>query len=114
MGIRREHVEKDAIETEDLIDDEVTMAKLKGIKHGTVSVSIPNIAPTSTTNVDAAVPGVVTTDRLLVKCQADLPHGLVPIAAWVPLAGTIRVRISNWSSGTVSATTKVFAWQRNI
>ena len=114
MPIRREHIEKDAVEEEDIVDDNVPMAKLKGIKHGTVSVSIPDIAPTSTTNVDAAVSGVVTTDRLLVKCQADLPNGLVPIAAWVPLAGTIRVRISNWSSATVSATTKVFAWQRNI
>ena len=114
MGIRREHVEKDAIETEDIGDDEVTMAKLKGIKHGTVSVSIPEIAPTTTTNVDVAVSGVATTDRLLVECQEDLSHGLVHIAAWVPQAGTIRVRISNWSSNTVSATTKVFAWQRNI
>ena len=114
MPIRREHIAKDAIEEEDVIDDAVTMVKLKGIKHGTVSVSIPEIVPTSTSNVDAAVSGVVTTDRLLVKCQEELPNGLVPIAAWVPLAGTIRVRISNWSSATVSATTKVFAWQRNI
>ena len=114
MPIRREHIDKDAIETEDIVDDAVTMAKLKGIKHGTVSVSIPDIAATSTSNVDAAVSGVVTTDRLLVECQADLPNGLVPIAAWVPSAGTIRVRITNWSADTVSATTKVFAWQRNI
>ena len=114
MPIRREHIDRDTVETEDIVDDAVTMVKLKGIKHGTVSVSIPDIAATSTSNVDAAVSGVETTDRLLVKCQADLPHGLVPIAAWVPLAGTIRVRISNWSSDTVSATTKVFAWQRNI
>ena len=114
MGIRREHIEKDAVEEEDIIDDNVPMAKLKGIKHGTVSVSIPQIAPTTTTNVDAAVSGVVTTDRLLVECQEELSHGLVHIAAWVPLADTIRVRISNWSADTVSATTKVFAWQRNI
>ena len=114
MPIRREHIDKDAIEEEDLVDDAVTMVKLKGIKHGTTSVSIPEIPPTTTTNVETAVPGLLTTDRILVEAQEDIPHGLVHISACVPSAGTIRVRITNWSSGTVSATTKVFAWQRNI
>ena len=114
MPIRREHIDRDAIETEDIVDDAVTMAKLKGIKHGTVSVSIPEIGATSTSNVDTAVSGVETTDRLLVQCQEALPNGLVPIAALVPSAGTIRIRISNWSTASVSATTKTFAWQRNL
>ena len=114
MPIRREHIEKDAIETEDIVDDAVTMVKLKGIKHGTVLVSIPDVGSITTSDVDAAVSGVLTTDRLLAQCQENIPNGLVPIAAWVPSAGTIRIRITNWSSATVSATTKVFAWQRNI
>ena len=114
MPIRREHIDRDTVETEDIVDDAVTMVKLKGIKHGTVSVSIPDIGATSTSDVDAAVPGVLTADRLLVECQENLPSGLVPIAAWIPSTGTIRIRITNWTADTVSATTKVFAWQRNI
>ena len=114
MPVRREHIDRDAIETEDIVDDAVTMAKLKGIKHGTVSVSIPAMDATETKNADAAVSGVEPTDRLLVQCQEALPSGFVPIAAWVPSVGTIRVRISNWSTTTFSATTKIFAWQRNI
>ncbi len=78
---------------------------------GTVSVDPPNIARSSTTNVDLAVAGLVTSHKVFVECQSDLENGLVCVAAYCPINGTLRLRISNWSSSAVDGASRMWAYE---
>lgn len=78
---------------------------------GTVTVDPPSIAKASTVNVDVAVSGLLTTDKVYVQCQSDLESGLVCIAAYCPSNGTLRLRISNWSSAAIDGAARTWAYQ---
>jgi len=78
---------------------------------GTVTVDPPSIAKYSTENVDVSVSGLLTTHRVYVQCQSDLENGLVCIAAYCPVSGTLRLRISNWWSSTVDGASRTWAYQ---
>jgi len=73
----------------------------KSLLVGTVTIDPPSIAATSTANVDVTVSGLTTSHCVLVMCQEDLEHGLIPIAAYVPAANTLRVRITNFTSAAI-------------
>jgi hypothetical protein len=73
----------------------------KSLLVGTVTIDPPSIAATSTANVDVTVSGLTTSHCVLVMCQSDLEHGLIPIAAYVPAANTLRVRITNFTSAAI-------------
>jgi hypothetical protein len=73
----------------------------KGLLVGTVTIDPPSIAAGSTANVDVTVSGLTTSHCVLVMCQSDLEHGLIPIAAYVPAANTLRVRITNFTSAAI-------------
>ena len=63
---------------------------------GTVVIDPPSIARVSTVNVDiSGVSGLLTNHRIYVQCQSDLETGLVCIAAYCPVNGTLRLRITN-------------------
>ena len=78
---------------------------------GTVSVDPPSIAKASTTNVDVSVAGLVTGHKVFVQCQSDLETGLVCIAAYCPVNGTLRLRISNWSSASIDGASRTWAYE---
>jgi hypothetical protein len=73
----------------------------KSLLVGTVTIDPPSIAAGSTANVDVTVSGLTTSHCVLVMCQSDLEHGLIPIAAYVPAANTLRVRITNFTSAAI-------------
>ena len=78
---------------------------------GTVSVDPPNISKASTTNVDVSVSGLLTSHRIYVQCQSDLENGLTCVAAYCPVNGTLRLRISNWSSSAINGASRTWAYQ---
>ncbi len=78
---------------------------------GTVSVNPPSIAKASTSNVDVSVSGLLTSHRVYVQCQSDLENGLVCIAAYCPANGTLRLRITNWSSAAINGAQRTWAYQ---
>jgi hypothetical protein len=82
--------------------DTITRDRLeKSLLVGTVTIDPPSIAAGSTANVDVTVSGLTTSHCVLVMCQSDLEHGLIPIAAYVPAANTLRVRITNFTSAAI-------------
>jgi len=78
---------------------------------GTVSVDPPSIAKALTGNVDVAVAGLLTSHKVFVQCQSDLESGLVCIAAYCPVNGTLRIRICNWSSSAIDGASRTWAYQ---
>ena len=78
---------------------------------GTVSVDPPSIAKASTTNVDVSVNGLLTSHRVYVQCQSDLENGLACVAAYCPVNGTLRLRISNWSASAINGASRTWAYQ---
>jgi hypothetical protein len=78
---------------------------------GTVSVNPPTITKYDTVNVDVSVTGLLTSHRVFVQCQSDLENGLVCIAAYCPVNGTLRFRISNWSSSAVDGAVRTWVYQ---
>jgi len=78
---------------------------------GTVTVDPPSIAKYSSDNVDVSVAGLLTTHKVYVHCQSDLENGLVCIAAYCPVNGTLRLRISNLSSSAIDGASRTWAYQ---
>ena len=78
---------------------------------GSVSVDPPSIAKASTANVDVSVAGLLTSHKVYVQCQSDLESGLVCIAAYCPTNGTLRIRITNWSSAAIDGAARTWAYQ---
>ncbi len=78
---------------------------------GTVSVDPPSIAKASSVNVDVVVAGLVTGHKVFVECQSDLETGLVCIGAYCPVNGTLRLRISNWSSSAIDGAARNWAYE---
>ncbi len=78
---------------------------------GTVAVDPPSIAKASTANVDVSVVGLVTSHKVYVQCQSDLETGLVCVGAYCPVNGTLRFRISNWSSSAIDGAQRTWAYQ---
>jgi hypothetical protein len=78
---------------------------------GTVMVNPPNITKASSVNVDVSIIGLVTSHRVYVQCQSDLENGLVCVAAYCPVDGILRLRISNWSSSAIDGAQRIWAYQ---
>ena len=81
------------------------------ILQGTVSVDPPSISKASTSNVDVSVSGLLTSHRVYVQCQSDLENGLVCVAAYCPVNGTLRLRITNWSTAAINGALRTWAYQ---
>ena len=78
---------------------------------GTVAVNPPSIAKASTDNVDVSLSGLLTTHKVYVQCQSDLENGLVCIATYCPVNGTLRLRITNWTSAAIDGAQRTWAYQ---
>lgn len=78
---------------------------------GTVTVDPPSITKASTAEVDVAVSGLLTGHRVYVQCQSDLESGLVCIAAYCPVNGTLRLRISNWATSAIDGAPRTWTYQ---
>ncbi len=81
---------------------------------GTVGVDPPSIAKASTSNVDVSVSGLLTGHRVYVQCQSDLENGLVCVAAYCPVDGTLRFRIANWSASAINGAPRTWAYQAYV
>ncbi|MFC1970929.1 hypothetical protein ACFLV0_03215 [Chloroflexota bacterium] len=81
---------------------------------GTVSADLPAITKYETVNVDVTVSGLLTSHRVFVQCQSDLENGLVCIAAYCPVNGTLRLRISNWSAAAIDGAARTWAYQAYV
>jgi len=102
MGIRHWHLDKDSIDGDYHIKSaSIPHAKLKGFKIGTVSIDPPSIGAGASANVDVAVSGLTTSHRVVAMCQSDLEAGLVPQAAYVPAADTLRIRLYNPTAAAI-------------
>jgi hypothetical protein len=86
---------------------------LDSVLIGTVTIDPPSIGAGSTVNVDVTVSGLTTNHRVIVMCQSDLEHGLMPIAAYVPAPDTLRVRITNFTGSAIDGAARTWfyiAW----
>jgi len=101
MGVRRYHVERDAVKAEHIPSGEIPWSDLKDLKIGTVSIDPPSIAAGASADIDVAVPGLKTGHVVIAMCQGPLEVGLVPQAAWVPVADTLRVRLYNSTGAAI-------------
>ena len=81
---------------------------------GTLSVNPPALTKYDTVNVDVSVTGLLTSHRVFVQCQSDLENGLVCISAYCPVNGTLRIRISNWSSSAIDGAARTWAYQAYV
>ena len=98
----RTKIKKESITGDRIAPGTITRDRLeKSLLVGTVTIDPPSIAAGSTANVDVTVSGLTTDHCVLVMCQSDLEHGLIPIAAYVPAANTLRVRITNFTSAAI-------------
>lgn len=81
---------------------------LKLVKVGSVSIDPPSIAAGAAANVDVSVSGLQTTDIVFVECAADLEAGLIPLAAYVPAANTLRVRLFNSTAAAIDGAARTW------
>jgi len=102
MGVRRYHVERDAVKAEHIPGGEIPWVDLKGLKMGTVTVDPPSIAAGASGDVDVTVSGLTTDHKVIAMCQTFLDVGLVPQAAWVPSANTLRIRLYNPTGAAIN------------
>jgi len=114
MPVRREHIAKDTVETEDIVDNAVTRPKIQGIKWETLSISVPAIAPGGRSTVDVAVAGMLTTDHLLAIFNDTLSTTVLLTGAIVPSDGTIRFLFLNPGASPSGAQTQVVAYARLV
>jgi hypothetical protein len=107
-------IKKESITGDRIAPKTITRDRLeKDLLVGTVTIDPPSIAAGSTANVDVTVPGLTTSHRVIVMCQSDLEHGLIPIAAYVPAANTLRVRITNFTASAIDGVARTWfyiAW----
>jgi len=45
-----------------------------------------------------------------VVCTSDLEAGLVPVAAYVPAANTLRIRLYNPTAAAIDGVSRTWAW----
>jgi hypothetical protein len=109
----------DRIATETITGDKIAKGTItrdrleNSLLVGTVTIDPPSIAAGSTANVDVSVPGLTTRHMVLVMCQSDLEHGLIPIAAYVPADNTLRVRLTNFTGAAIDGAARTWfyiAW----
>jgi hypothetical protein len=77
---------------------------------GVVSVSVdpPSIPAGQAANVNVTVPGVAVGDDVLAIPPDTLEAGLVPQAASVPAADTIRVRLYNPTAAAIDGAARTW------
>jgi len=113
MGIRRYHLDRDSIKAEHVPANEIPWGDLRGLKIGTVSVEPGAVGAGASVNVDVSVADLTTSHRVLALCQEELEVGLVPQAVYVPLDGTLRIRIYNPTAAAVTGVARIWfylAW----
>ena len=88
---------------------ETAKTPLREVFRGTVSVDPPSIATGATANVAVTVAGLTTAHLVMVQCQSDLEHGLIPIAAYPSAADTLTIRLTNYSAAAIDGVART--WQ---
>jgi len=105
MGIRREHLSRNILHAEHIPANEIPWGDLKGLRIGTVDVTPGSVGAGASVNLDVSVAGLTTSHRVIVMCQGELEAGLVPQAAYVPVDGTLRIRLYNPTAAAVTGAT---------
>jgi len=128
MAIRKYHIQKDAVDSEQIRADAVgsseiennavDRAELKCIKFGTVTITPPSgdeLPAQSTATKDVAVSEVKTTDLIYVFAYGTTVQATaIPVAAYCPSDGTLRVQFANITTGTAVAEEKTFGYVRFV
>ena len=77
---------------------------------GVVAIDPPNLLAGTTNNVDVAVAGLLTTHKIVVECQGDLEYGIACVAAYCPVDGTLRIRLTNFTGGAIDPASRDWAY----
>jgi len=105
-----------------LVGTELTQAEYEEAKNhlgeggntildGVVAVDPPSIVAGGVDTATAAIANLLTTHRIIVMCQdAAFENGLVPIAAYCAVDGTLSIRISNWTAGAIDGASRNWAY----
>jgi len=101
MGLKRYHFERNVVRSEHIPSGAIAWIDLENIKIGTVTVDPPSIGAGASGNVDVTVSGLTTDHKVVAMCQSYLEAGLVPQAAFVPLANTLRIRLYNPTAAAI-------------
>jgi hypothetical protein len=87
--------------------------KLTNLIVGTVSVDPASIGAGTAGNTDVTVTGLTTSHKVVAMCQDALEAGLIPLAAYVPTDGTLRIRLYNATGGAIDGNARTWffiAW----
>jgi len=101
MGIRGHHIARDAVWTEHIPSGEIRYDDLRGVMIGTITVDPPSIGAGLSAYIDITVSGLKTEHKVVAMCQDALEPGLVPQAALVPAANTLRIRLYNPTGASI-------------
>ena len=85
-------------------------APVTGLRFGTVAVDPGSLAAGAAADTDVTVAGLTTSDKVFAAAPADLEDGLVLVAASVPAADTLRIRLLNTSAGAIDGASKSLAY----
>lgn len=66
-----------------------------------ISVDPASVLTLAQVNVDIAIAGILTTDRVIALNSNGLTSGLIWKEASIPTDGTLRVVVANISAGTI-------------
>ena len=76
---------------------------------GTISVTIAADATAAEEDISLTVAGLGTTDCIVITpLNASMETGVGIIAAWCSVAGTMKVRISNFHTSSLSGSTALW------
>jgi len=81
------------------------------IIQGIILVDPPSIAAGASANVDVTVPYLSVGDKVVVECRDALEAGLVPQGAWVPVSGTLRIRLHNATAAAIDGASRPWLWR---
>jgi len=102
MGIRRYHLDRDAIRAEHIPSGEIPLTDIKkNIRVGTVSVDPPSIGAGAYATTTVSLSGLAATEEIILIPPSGLEDGLIFIGADVTAADTITIKLHNKSAAAI-------------
>jgi len=111
MGVKRYHVERDAVRKEHIPSGEIPLTDIeKNIRVGKISVDPPSIAAGAYSAFTVTLTGLAATDEIILTPPSDLEDGLILIGAHVTAADTITIKLHNKTAAAIDGAARDWAY----